>query len=183
MKVEIQKAIVVKIFATNGTYHILSVNRKIVIRTKIFQKEEKMIILIEILKDIMIKEIIECPDPQDDVKDLLHVGEIEIVVFLLLGDIVMEAYHQFQEEIEISHLFGDIEMIAFLLHDEGKGVQKRFLDIQRENLYAVFRHLHIHIIRRKMFVLVIVMNLRQGVIIPVQKNVMILGIIHHEVII
>ena len=133
-----------------------------------------MIVLTEILKNIIIKKIIECPDLQSDVKDLLHVGEIEIVVFLLLGDIVMEVYHQFQEEIEILHLLDGIEMIALLLHDEGKGVQKRFLNIQRRNhLYAVFRHLT----KWKMFDLATVMNLIQG---AVQKSVM---IIHLEIII
>lgn len=179
-KVAIQKAIVVEIITTNGIILRIMSNRKLVIQTKIFQEEKKMIIL----TGIIIKKIIECPDLQDDVKDLLHVEEIEIVVFLLLGDIVTEAYHQFQEEIEILHPFEDIEMIAYLLRDEGRGAQKKSLNIQRGNLLcAVFRHLHIHITKRKMFAPVIEMNLRQGVIFLVQKNVMMLGIIPHEIII
>jgi hypothetical protein len=90
---------------------------------------------------------------------------------------VTEVYHQLQEEVEIVHLFEDTEMIAFLLHGDGKGiiVQERFLNIQRGNLlFAAFRHLHF---KMKVFVLAI------NMILLVQKNVMIYGIIHLEAII
>jgi hypothetical protein len=162
-KVETQKVVVVEITSANVIIlRVVSVNKKIVILTKVFQEEKNMITLAEILKDIIIKRIIECPDLQDVVKGLLHVGEIEIIVYLLLlGGIVMEVYHQLQEGIEILHPFEGIEMIAFLLHGDGKGAQERFLNIQRRNLlYIVFRHLHTYTIKMKMFVLAIVMNLK-----------------------